>query len=238
MGTAYTTYCGRSTPGWIRVTGVTPQPGSRLAAGSVNGHAEIALAVGGAWPPYVSMGFDNACTGIYQGQLAFQAAGNVPTGRFASAPPILDMSIGATATASTGGARLSLTVATGATMTSQPQIIHAFMPTNFTTIPTWKALGLPADLVQLTTASNGDGRLEVFGIDPFSHVWHVWQNTLADADWSTGSSLGADLNSIVSFAWKTSGSIELFGTEASHDQVLHDYEYMNGPDQVVGWDYF
>jgi hypothetical protein len=187
--------------------------------------------------------YGNYCrSSLYQGQFAFRPTATVPSGAYAWRPAIEDMSIGATSSASTGGVRISLSVAVSPFSTfgrAWPGgVVEAIMPTGFTSVPTWSWLALPSDILHDTTASDGDGRVEVFGLDPYDHVWHVWQHSHVDTEWSPTASLGGAMDSLQSYAWSDDdGHLELFGTDANHDAITHDFEVLNANGSVNHWVY-
>jgi hypothetical protein len=99
--------------------------------------------------------------------------------------------------------------------------------------PFWTPVADAPELQSVAAASNGDGRLEVFGINRLGQIFHRWQRTPADdTSWSPWARMDGELNSIA-VARNEDGTLQLFGTNKlgnvwTRHQVL-------GADQGPSW---
>ena len=92
------------------------------------------------------------------------------------------------------------------------------------------------DLAAIDAARNGDGRLEVFGIDPAGQVWHTWQ-TYAGGDWSgTWHLLHTDEGRLSSLrvGQNADGRLEVFGIDQKGQHLAH-LAALNGGAWTDGW---
>ena len=91
-------------------------------------------------------------------------------------------------------------------------------------------------LATIDAARNGDGRLEVFGIDPTGQIWHTWQ-TSAGGEWSgTWHELHTDEDrlSFLRVGQNADGRLEVFGIDR-HGNIWHTWQRSTGGAWADGW---
>jgi hypothetical protein len=99
--------------------------------------------------------------------------------------------------------------------------VHRFAQDSTGAWTDFAALPGASGLIALAVAANEDGRLEVFGVDGASGVWHLWQNGAPGGDWIGASRLATPEN-VRQFAAGTNrdGRLEVFALGAS-GRVFH-----------------